>query len=274
MKNDARLRDVIRAGQIRWAMNRGLSPDSEGYLDSLDLNLYRPMNPDTLAEFSRGRGRELRGKMRALHSSATLVCNVFDYWRNVEIGLVGKSLGVNSVVERLTFEERFPTGLRRTPPHLDVALWLRSGNVWGIESKFGEPFETSKPGMVFKDKYFPAGQPLWNEHGLTKCGILANRIKNGEVAFYHVDAAQLLKHALGLQVNHPDHFTLCYMYFDGEDHPEAIQHRAEIEEFKAAIGGDFAFVVLSYQTLIQQLRVLSGTAHDAYFEYIEERYRV
>lgn len=144
----------------------------------------------------------------------------------------------------------------------------------GIESKFGEPFETSKPNVVFKDKYFPAGQPLWTEYGLTKCGILANRIKNCEVAFRYVDAAQLLKHALGLQVNHPNHFTLCYIYFDSEDHPEAIQHRAEINEFESVIAGDFRFVVLSYRTLIQRLRGLSEPAHNAYFEYIGERYGV
>ena len=148
------------------------------------------------------------------------------------------------------------------------------GRSRGIESKFGEPFETSKPNVVFKDKYFPAGQPLWTEYGLTKCGILANRIKNCEVAFRYVDAAQLLKHALGLQVNHPNHFTLCYIYFDSEDHPEAIQHRAEINEFESVIAGDFRFVVLSYRTLIQRLRGLSEPAHNAYFEYIGERYGV
>lgn len=274
MTNDVRLRDLIRAAQIRWAVEQGLSPDSKGYLANLDLNLFRPMSVDTLAEYSRGRGRELGTKMRALHSSATLVCNVFEYWRNGELGSLGEALEVNAVIERLTFEEHFRTGLRGTPPHLDVALWLRSGNVWGIESKFVEPFETSKPGMGFKAKYFPASQPLWTQHGLTKCGILANSIKNGEVAFNYLDAAQLLKHVLGLQVNHPSRFTLCYLYFDAENHPEAIMHRAEIAEFNYAIGGDFPFVELSYQTLIQQMKNLFGSAHNDYLGYIEMRYRV
>lgn len=143
--------------------------------------------------------------------------------------------------------------------------------MWGIESKFTEPFGAAKRCPAFKDKYSLAGRPVWNGRCLIRCGALATALQKGELAFRHLDAAQLLKHALGLQTNHPGRFTLVYLYADREA-PEAKQHRREIDEFGAAIQGDFPFVPLSYTKFLKRLRGLSSGEHSAYFEYIAERY--
>jgi len=272
------LKDTLKAGQFRWAAQNGCSYDTKGYVGSLALNLFHPMSPDTKAEFSLGSGGELRAsrrasqpKMHALHSSSVLACNVFDYWRAKGVGPIGGVLKVEPLIDRLTFEAQFPTGLPGKPPNLDVALWLRSSAVWGIESKFTEPFGAPKRGPAFKDKYFPSGRPVWSDRSLTRCGDLAVALQNGARAFRYLDAAQLLKHALGLQANHPGRFTLCYLYVD-HDAPEAKQHRREIAEFGAAVGGDFPFVPLSYSTFATKLRGLTCGGHHAYFEYIGRRY--
>jgi hypothetical protein len=182
-----------------------------------------------------------------------------------------------SIGSRLSIQ--FPTGLRGNPPNLDVALWLHSGEVWGIESKFTEPFGAQKRGPAFKDKYFPNGLPIWNGRGLPKCGILAAALRDGG---HNVPAsrccptAQARSWASGqsprsLHANHPGRFTLCYFYVDHDD-SEAELHGSEIAEFAAAVAGDFPFVSLSYTTLLKQLRSRADRDHDAYFAYIPRRY--
>jgi hypothetical protein len=235
------------------------------------------MSPQTEDEFNRGSGGELRvnrtggqPKMLALHSSSVLACNVFDHWR-ASADMISKGLGIGQPIQRLTFEAQFPTGLPGKPPNIDVALWLESGEVWAIESKFTEPFGAQKTGSTMKDKYFPKDRPIWNDYGLPQCGRLAVSIRTGAVKFRHLDAAQLLKHALGLQVNHRGHFTLCYLYVDSEM-PESTQHCDELAEFAKAINSDFPFVHVSYKTFLKRLRDHATGNHDAYFEYITNRY--
>ena len=192
------------------------------------------------------------------------------------LGPLGQALGSGPGIERLSFEAQFPTGLPGNPPNLDVALRLPLGEVWAIESKFTEPFASAKRGPVFKDKYFPLGQPVWSERGLIRCAAVASVLQKGDVVFQHLDAAQLLKHALGLQVNHPGHFTLVYLYADQYADQEASEpklHRSEIDRFGTAVAGDFPFVPLPYRTFLTKLRSFAGEAHNSYFEWIAERYR-
>jgi len=271
------IRETWKAEQIRWAAEQGCSHDAKGYVNALSFNLFQPMSLATEDDFNHGSGGELRAggrasqpKMHALHSSSVLACNVFDHWRSSGVGPVGKALGIGPCIE-LTFEAQFPTGLPGKPPNIDVALWVKSGHVWGIESKFTEPFGAPKPSPVFKGKYFPADRPVWSDRGLIKCGALADALQKGAIKFRHLDAAQLLKHALGLHVNHQDRFTLCYLYVD-QDSPECSQHRNEITKFAETVDGDFPFVPVSYPTFLKQLRDLASGDHGAYFAYIGRRY--
>lgn len=272
------LRDSLKAQQLQWAQRQGVLPDAKGYVEDVALNLLQPMSQDTVADFARGSGGELRArrpgskpKMHALHSSAILACNVFDYWRTRGVGLLGQAFGIGEPVRHLSFEAQFPPGLPGEPPNLDVALWLESGDVWAIESKFREPFGSPKSGPIFKDKYFPSGQPIWQNHGLPRAGALAGALQNGTTAYRHLDAAQLLKHALGLQAQHRGRFSLCYLYFDADD-PEAERHRSEIDAFAAAVAGDFPFLPVSYSSFVGKLRSVVDRQHDPYFAYLSTRY--
>ncbi len=269
--------DELKDFQARWASGRGYQVDAKGYVNALEKNLLRPMSAATTADFHHGSGGELkprsagRSKMLALHSSSILACNVFDYWRVHEVGLLGEALNLAPPIDRFAFEAQFPTGLPGEPPNLDVALWLHTGDVFAIESKFTEPFGRRKSGQAFKDKYFPSGEPVWSKKGLARCGSLAQALQTRAISFQHLDAAQLLKHILGLNANHHGHFTLAYLYVDPSG-PEGEVHREEVSQFAKAIEGEVPFVSLSYATLLSRLRILAGGLHDEYFEYLATRY--
>src|SRR2546428_112705 len=77
-------------------------------LTTLTQNLFRDLHPATLHEYQEGDGAELDDKIRALHSSAALVCNVFDYWRDTTAHLA-PCLGLPSnEALRIRFEQKVP----------------------------------------------------------------------------------------------------------------------------------------------------------------------
>jgi len=79
---------AIKNKRLKWAATQGLNVDEKGYTCRLEDNLYTPFSEQTEQEFRKGKGDELGvdgkpGKMQALHSSSTLVVNVFEYWNNM-----------------------------------------------------------------------------------------------------------------------------------------------------------------------------------------------
>ena len=158
----------LRRQQRRWAKSVGLEPDERGYLKSIEMNLLRPLSPSTLEDFQRGSGAELHevpkrpAKMRALHSSAVLVVNVFDYWEGQDAAALLSALDIEgSLREPVSFETQFSSGLTGSPPIVDVALELESGSVVGIESKFTEWLTPKRRNAAgFKEKYFESLQVI------------------------------------------------------------------------------------------------------------------
>jgi len=156
---------------------------------SIEANLWRPLHPQTRKEFEEGKGSELRerkngpAKMRALHSSAALACNVFDFWRDRDNTGLGHALGLDSAVTDLRFEMHLPTGLEGNPPNLDVFLTLESGEFVAVESKFTEQYAGKSSAAPFKRKYFPAGAGLWAKAGLPQCQALAGALDAGGQTF-------------------------------------------------------------------------------------------
>lgn len=108
-------------------------------------------------------------KMRALYSSSALVCNVFDYWRDVDPTSIGRALGIEVEVRDVRFEAPLSSGLRGTKPTLDLLLTGNSGLAFGVESKFTEPFQGHKKRVPFADTYFNGEAPLWSSLGLPIC---------------------------------------------------------------------------------------------------------
>jgi Restriction Endonuclease associating with ARP len=272
----------LQKAQRRWAHARGLMPDTRGYLSSVEANLFTPMAPSTLADFERGAGTELEetskrpAKMRALHSSAALVVNVFDHFVRADAAPLLDALGLpQERLDRMRFEAQCPTGLRGNPPNLDVVLELASGMTVGIESKFTEwlvPKRAGKP--AFKEKYFEGGVERWRDKGLPKCQQLAADLVHGAERFRFLDAPQLLKHALGLASRHVGRFALYYCYFDlRDDAPgkRAQAHRQEIARFEARVGAELRFEPLSYRAMFRALEQ-RGDVDSAYLGYLRERY--
>lgn len=270
-------REVVKS-QRRWARSAGIRVDDRGDVDPYETNLCRPLAPTTLAAFTSGDGAELKpqgkrpAKMCALHSSAALAVNVFDYWVDNDAGPLLKSLGIDGSLEAPPqFEQQFRTGLIGNPPNLDVVLELDSGITVAIESKFTEwmtPKRKARP--AFKDKYFEGGSRLWERAGLPACQALAEDLKSGAEFFRLLDAPQLLKHALGLATQRPGRFALYYLYFDSAS-SRGEQHRSEVAMFASRVGHEFGFRAITYQDLYHALRREPET--DAvYLAYLGARY--
>jgi Restriction Endonuclease associating with ARP len=268
-------RPVLRQ-QRRWAKSAGLEVDDRGYLEDVQFNLRRPLSESTRKAFYAGAGSEFKeqrnrpAKALALHSSAVLAINVFDYWvGRQDTRLLLDSLGLSSKLVKLTFEERFDTGLPGTPPNLDVVLWLDSGFVVGMESKFTEWLAPKRPGRrAFSDKYFEA-EP-WTNVGLPRCQALACGIRDGAETFRVLDAAQLLKHALGLANNHRAKCRLWYIFYDLPG-PASDLHTVEIERFAASTDPVLAFRALTYQDLYAKLATEKNLDRE-YLAYLRNRY--
>jgi hypothetical protein len=208
----------------------------------------------------------------SLHSSSALVVNLFDYWSARDLSALLIALGLRPGAQSLEFEAQFATGLEGIPPNLDACIRYGDGRIVGVESKYTE-WLTRKPlgKAPFKLKYFPDGKRLWAKAGLAHCQDLAERLQSGAMHFRHLDAAQLLKHALGLGCCSHGSFELYYLYYAVSDR-EAEVHRSEAMQFADLIGSDFPFHVRTYQEVYARLCECAGPQEGEYLEYLQSRY--
>ena len=271
-------RDGLMQSQLEWARSRGLHPDAKGYLDASDQNFFQPVSPEAKASLKQGSGNELkarkgeRAKIQAVHSSAALGLNVFDFWAVTEDrSPLQRALDLPVPIASIEFERQFPMGLGGTPPNLDVVLTLADGRLVALESKFTEWMSPrSRTKRPFSRSYFPAGRELWGEVGLQRCQRLACDLRNGDWSAWYLDAPQLLKHALGLACNGERSFELWYLYFDA---PGSVSdaHAEEIDGFRSRVGGEVNFRALKYQDLYKALPD-DREGHTAYRQYLRSRY--
>lgn len=270
-------RTELMAQQRKWAESADLAPDERGYLERVADNLWKPLSPRTKSAFDKGSGSELQdspsrpAKMKALHSSSALAVNFFDSWVDKDASALRQVLDLDYEIASIAFEAQYPTGLTGNPPNLDVALQLVNGNIIAIESKFSEWLTPkSRNKAPFKSKYFPEGKGLWQANNLTHSQELAASMSRGNTAFHYLDAAQLLKHALGLATQFGDQFSLYYAYYDWPG-PESETHRGEIDHFANAVGSELRFRAISYQTLFVSLSNLDSV-DKPYRQYLRDRY--
>ncbi len=270
------LLDTIKAKQRAWAARLGIDPDKDGYCRVLEQNLLQPLAADSRNDFDAGDGSELgkpggRGKIQALHSSSALACNFFDYWRERDLDPLARAFGITGRLRGLAFEQRFPTGLGGKAPNLDVVLYQDDGSLFAIESKFTEPFILSKTKNFLKPTYFHCGRTVWAAAGLVGCQAAAEDIRDGRLFFELLDAAQLLKHMLGL-ARSGHKWSLCYLWYN----PGGLladQHQKELLQFAQRIGNDSShFTSLTYQDLFRRLCGLLGEEHAGYTGYLKDRY--
>jgi hypothetical protein len=266
--------DFIKAHQRAWAGQKGLSLDADGYCACVDDNIFQRLSAGARSDFGSGDGGELgkeggRGKIRALHSSAALACNWFDYWRSRDLQPLSRAFGVPVQFSTLSLEQKFPTGLGRFSPNLDVLLTCSDGSLFAIESKFMEPYTTSKGKTYLKPEDFPKVRSLWTDAGLPGCQAIAESLRQGQQDDFHnvLDAAQLLKHILGLALS-GHKWLLCCLWFEVPG-LLADQHRRELKTFTTKMGADAVhFSALTYQELFTRMLPFMGQENSEYIGYV------
>ncbi len=183
--------------------------DDKGYTATIEDNLIDGVRRDDFEEDLRqGNGGELnadkngRAKFCAVHSSSALAVNCFaPFKRNI----ADLSLLDEDGFHAMQFEMQCSTGLRGTPPNLDLVVENKN-IVVGIESKFTEHLEAHEP--KFADSYEDRRQKSWDEKWVAEM----RRVKEDR-PYQYLDAAQLIKHAFGIKNTFPEN-NLSHKYFD------------------------------------------------------------
>jgi hypothetical protein len=204
------------------------------------------------------------GKFLRPESSAALAANAFGPFF-ADAALLPPLVGVDPAgwpaltvtPERIL---RFPWRGGRHPC-LDIVVDT-SSSLYGVESKRYEPFRSKPKASPLSDAYF---RPVWGQAMGGYQGI-RDDIRDGRTPFRHLDAPQLIKHALGLLAAGQrlgQSATLIYLFAEPDAWPDgrpvprvAIEdHRREIQIFADRVQADAVkFVSISYRVLLGQWR--------------------
>jgi hypothetical protein len=225
-------------------------------LPSLPAELIR-------ACYERGDGNELERKFFSPESSAALAANAFGLFLGREAllpPLPGTAdLGWPATFVDLESPLRLPWRGGRHP-NLDVVIATRMSLI-GVESKRYEPFR-GKSAPTLSAAY---DRDVWGDNmaGYERIRI---GLRDKSVSYPHLDAAQLVKHALGLLTatrkgtpHSGKRPILHYLFAEPETwasgRPVAAQdrltHREEIRDFAAAVAGnEVTFLSGSYDELM------------------------
>ncbi len=250
------LPDLVK---IHLRQASGIPSDVNGYVSRLADNLLPGVRLDHFeSDLGQGGGHELNKKFLALHSSAALAINTFAPFKDTPSSL--KILGKQGFGPPV-FERQLPTGLRGTPPNIDVYL-QSDDEVIAIESKFLE-YCTPKAAN-YSDSYSKDTLPLaedcwWQVLEESKAGGLK-----------YLDVAQLVKHYLGLirladrgdEGGKRKDVTLLYLFWEptnAHDIGDCRSHRRNIEEMASKVSGSrIKFRSLSYPELWREWESLPG----------------
>jgi hypothetical protein len=248
------LYEKVKLHQQCWALQKGIEFDKKGYVvgedcyEALKRNLFYQAMPDKedlswlkkhSHEFKKFHGSR---KVLALHSSAALVLNAFCPWKK------NKALSCLSLNPRafecMRLEELCPTGTEvrgdSAYAHLDLLL-CDSNVIVGVESKFAEILSSrqnkGKKEIAFSESY--------EKPCALGCARLRNKIEKEVGKYNHLDAAQLVKHYLGLRNcirtggKYERHkAVLCYLFWEpsnSKDISEYKEHGNEIKKFRKVI---------------------------------------
>lgn len=162
---------VISERQQAWARKSAIPFGRDYCVAKIEENLFRPLKRETREEFASADGRELDGKLKKLYSSAALVANVFDYWRDQpSVPAACFDLRANTCMSfeksRSIFDGILPYDPQRKNPNIDVEFSLgdSSKNV-ALECKFAEPFmkyPQTKPAPASPDSACSQGNARWS----------------------------------------------------------------------------------------------------------------
>ena len=186
-----------------------------------------------------------RSRLRSPDSAGALTINTFLRWQQAPRDL---PLGGYAGFDAIQFEVRCPTGLRGTPPHLDL-LALRDGAAVAVTARCTEYLSRRKsPVASSYDRL------LAETHGIELWRSLLEQSRTGPARHRYVDLGALVKHALALGRTFPDRpTTLLYLYWepvDAERFDEFRRHRAELQDMVEAVrGARIALAAQSFEAL-------------------------
>lgn len=272
--------------QAAWARRNGLELDGSGWIvpEHSGRNLVVPIaDPDRRA-FGDGAGNELDTKMRAPHSSSALAYNCFAAARTSPeciqsfCSLVAPSSASLPEPPEVSFERKRPTGWRGIPPHLDVEV-ARGSDLIAVESKMAETYGAKpKPGVSLAPYLrFDERSPNWE--GMASIRRAAECLAAGEKSMEILDAAQLIKHAIGLRRaqlrGEVSSVTLVLLWFDAREltdaaRPSCDQLLAEVDWLRTSIASDITLTAATHQDLLRAFRTAAGDAD--WLSWLEDRY--
>ena len=249
------------------AKANGTDLDAKGYVSHFIDNLLPSVEAsDFKADLEQGSGGELYGKFRAAHSSSALAVNCFGPFKRFPSDL--RMPGARGF-ESLSFEKKCPTGLKGTPPHLDVFLEGADQTV-AIESKC---LEYLSPHLA---SFAPSYNTIRDSRRDSPWFQEMLRLMEDPGIYRWLDAAQLIKHAFGLMPNHPG-ATLLYLYWEPLNADLALfeEHRREIQAFADKVGSSLIpFRAMSYNALWALWDPSAPAWLRAHLEDIRGRYAV
>lgn len=179
-----------------------------------------------------------RTRLQTPHSGMALAINSFFPWRRASQQL---ELANHTGFDAIQFDVRCPTGLRGTPPHLDL-LALRDDHAVAVTVRSIEYLTRRRSSIATSYDYILAetpGMKPWHAH-------LADW-RESRAEYQHLDLAALIKYATALGRTFPDRSsTLLYLYWeplDARSYEAFRHHRLELDALTDAVGGarvDFA----------------------------------
>ena len=223
-----------------------------GYAERFDDAVLQEFSPTTRAairaDFAGKGGSELVAKaggspkFHAAHSSAALVANVFGPFLKDQHGI---PIGAETFTGETHLEVECRTGLRGTPPTLDCVV--DGPAVLAVESKCTETFD--RHDASFSTAY---NEAMTSAHASWRAEY--RRLVEDPNRYRHFDAAQLVKHYLGLRRRFEGRpLTLAYLYWTPanlEEIPACSIHVAELAEFRTRVRDPkMRFIAMSYREL-------------------------
>jgi len=231
-------------------------------------------------------GNEIEsGKFSSPESSAALAANAFGFFleRLADLPPLPHCDDLAWPAPALCLEGilRFPWSGGRHPC-LDVVVETADALI-GIESKRYEPFR-GKAASSFSDAYW---RPVWGD-GMAGYQRVRDGLRDARIAFSHLDAVQLVKHALGLRsAVHRDgprlrkKAVLFYLFAEPARWPDGravsadaiAAHRAEVARFAAAVSGsEISFRWASYVELLDAWRLSGNEGVRKHADAVEQRF--
>ncbi|HEX2479723.1 MAG TPA: hypothetical protein VHK45_10620 [Geminicoccaceae bacterium] len=184
-------------------------------------------------------------RLRSPDSAAALAVNSFLPWRGAtdQLPLAGWT-GFDAV----QFDVRCPTGLRGTPPHLDL-LALRVEVAVAVTVRCIEYLKRRKTSVAPSYDRLLAATP-----GLDPWRQQLDRLRAEPRRYRHVDPGALIKFAVALGRTFPERLTvLLYLFWeplDAAGFEEFGRHRQELAELQEAVkDARVTFSAISFEAM-------------------------